>query len=184
MIRAVSIWASFVSICISPRCNPTGRRVAPRLTTEVLSCACMCVAARRYSRGMMPWSASCSRVLLCWSLSCRTEVGGRKRIKSEEEMTGKKMKGEKVRKCGNTQVRDRQKKKQEEAENLGHSSCSVISWNNSTSLFYSSRWDLDLTHLHTCTSCTYICMQQTDEKKKKTTRLAPKCFCEQDVGEW
>lgn len=25
-----------------------------------------------YSRGMMPWSTSCSRVRRCWSLSCRT----------------------------------------------------------------------------------------------------------------
>lgn len=82
--------------------TPRAGVLPPRLTTEVLACACVCAAARRYSRGMMPWSASCSRVLLCWSLSCRTEVGGRKRIKSEEEMTGRKKKwkgeGEKVRK--------------------------------------------------------------------------------------
>lgn len=75
--------------------NLTTAKMLPFLIPQVSACACICggsVSGRRYSRGMMPWSASCSRVLLCWSLSCRTEVGGGwgwgKRMKSKE-MTGK-----------------------------------------------------------------------------------------------
>lgn len=74
--------------------NLTTAKMLPFLIPQVSACACICggsASGRRYSRGMMPWSASCSRVLLCWSLSCRTEVGGGwgwgKRMKSKE-MTG------------------------------------------------------------------------------------------------
>lgn len=93
--------------------NITTAKMLPFLIPQVSACACVCggsASGRRYSRGMMPWSASCSRVLLCWSLSCRTEVGGGwgwgKRMKSKE-MTGeskdkKKRWREKMRKCGNT----------------------------------------------------------------------------------
>lgn len=38
---------------------------------------------RRYSRGMMPWSTSCSRVRLCWSLNCST---ARKGVKISREL--------------------------------------------------------------------------------------------------
>ena len=37
------------------------------------------VGGRCYSRGMMPWSTSCSRVLLCWSLNCRTRGQGERK---------------------------------------------------------------------------------------------------------
>lgn len=45
----------------------------PAHTTSAFFCWLMDNWQRWYSRGMMPWSTSCSRVRLCWSLNCRTE---------------------------------------------------------------------------------------------------------------
>lgn len=47
-----------------------------------------CEKRRCYSRGMMPWSANCSRVLLCWSLNCRTVSRGGEGKRREEKERG------------------------------------------------------------------------------------------------
>lgn len=167
----------------------------PFLIPGVSVWVCICggsVSGRRYSRGMMPWSASCSCVLLCWSLSCRTEVrggwgGGRKARRWQGRAKTKKRERDEGERweSAETQVRVRQQG-EKEAKNSCHWKCSASSSTESyitdrpgelAALFCLSGWILRL-GTSTWTSCMYICIQQTvEEKKEKTTPLTPKCFC-------